>query len=122
MKDAEFYGAGFEELEKLLSDFSKRIDNPLEIIEVGASEFVNDIKKLPRPRSSLSGAGYTHLLDTATYEKTESEIEVGWGKYYGPMVEKGTKRMSGTPHLEPTFEMNKEKYYKKIKEKLYGGI
>lgn len=39
---------------------------------------------------------------------------MGWGKYYGPMLEHGTKKMSAKAHLKPLFEQNKERYYKKM--------
>ena len=121
MNNTEIYDSGLDDLEQQLSDFLKGIERPLEILKVGAKLLVEDVRKLPKPRSSMQGAGYTHLLDTVTYEVANDEIEVGWGKYYGPMVEKGTKRMSGTPHLQPTFQANKEKYYKKMMDKLYEG-
>lgn len=60
--------------------------------------------------------GYTHLLDTVTYEIQKDDVVVGWGKYYGPMVENGTVKMQGTTHLRPTFERNKEKYYKDMQK------
>ena len=83
-------------------------------------EFVNDVRKLPKPRSSIRKVGYTHLLDTVTYRRKNGEVEAGWGKYYGPMVDKGTKKMSATPHFAPTFERNKEKYYNAMLRK--GGL
>ena len=122
MSEIQFEDSSFSEFEKLLSEFSKKIGNPLDIIEDAAREFVSDIRKLPKPRSMINKPGYTHLLDTVTYERTNAELEVGWGKYYGPMVERGTKKIRGTPHLSNTFEANKEKYYRKMKEKLYGGF
>lgn len=114
----DFFESGFEEFENLLSEYTKKAENVLEILEVGAKEFVNDVKRLPKPRSRMSGAGYTHLLDTVTYRKNKDEIETGWGKYYGPMLERGTIKMKGTPHLSPTFDLNKDKYYKKMTEKM----
>lgn len=120
MSEVEFYEAGFDEFEKLLTQFESKADAPLEIMEAGVEEFVKDVRKLPKPRSGISKAGYTHLLDTVTHQKTNKDIEVGWGKYYGPMVERGTKKMSGTPHLSPTFERNKDRYYKIMIEK--GGF
>lgn len=117
-KELDFYDSGFDELEKLLSDYMEKLENPLEILEAGVVEFVNDVRKLPRPRSKMNGAGYTHLLDTISYKETGKEVEVGWGKYYGLMLERGTKKMpKGVPHFTPTFENNKEKYYKKMIEK-----
>ena len=121
MNNTEIFDSGFDELEQLLSDFMKSTDKPIEILKVGAKSLVEDVRKLPKPRSSMQGAGYTHLLDTLTYKIADNEIEVGWGKYYGPMAEKGTKKMRGTPHLNPTFQANKEKYYKKMMDKFYEG-
>lgn len=120
MSDIEFYDAGFTELEKMLSDYIGKVDNATEILQIGAKAFVDDVKRLPKPRSNISKSGYTHLLDTITYKKIKSEVEAGWGKYYGPMVEKGTKKMSGTPHFVTTFQRNKEKYYKLMIQK--GGL
>lgn len=118
----DFYDSGFNELENILKEFSEKIENPLDIIEDAAREFTNDIRKLPKPRSKVSKPGYTHLLDTVTYRRTNTEIEVGWEKYYGPMVENGTKHMRGVPHISTTFEANKEKYYQKMIKKIYGGF
>ena len=108
------YDSGLEDLEKILSEYAKKTDNVMEVLEIGATEFVNDVRKLPKPRSNVRKSGYTHLLDTIAKDKKIGEIEVGWGKYYGPMVEKGTVKMKGFPHFAPTFERNKEKYYRKM--------
>lgn len=120
MNDTEFYDAGFDELEDILTEYSKSADNVMEILEVGAAESVNDVRRLPSPRSKINAGGYTHLLDTLSYKKVKDEIEVGWGKYYGPMVEKGTVKMRARSHLAPTYQMNKEKYYKKMIQKIGG--
>lgn len=121
MKIESISDTGFDELQKLMSEYLKNVKDPLEILEIGAEALVNDVRKLPKPRSSVNVAGYTHLLDTVTYEKNGDEIEVGWGKYFGPMVERGTKKMRGTAHIAPTFEQNKEKYYRQMIEKMNGG-
>lgn len=89
------------------------------ILEIGAKEFAKDVRKLPRPRSSMTGSGYTHLLDTVTTRRLKSEVEAGWGKYYGPMVEHGTRKMKGTPHMNPTYKRNKKKYYDIMKKNLF---
>lgn len=120
MSDIEVYDAGFAELEKMLSDYMGKVDNVTEILQVGAKSFADDVKRLPKPRSNFSKSGYTHLLDTVMCKKTKNEVEVGWGKYYGPMVEKGTTKMRGTPHFTPTFRRNKEKYYKLMIQQ--GGL
>ena len=112
MSEAEFYTDGFDELEKLLNEYSKKTsqENILNVMEKGAAALVRDIMALPKPRSDIRKAGYTHLLDTMSYRRNRGEIEVGWGKYYGPMVERGTHRApKGSPHVRPTFERNKGK-------------
>lgn len=83
--------------------------------ELAAKEFVKDLNRLGRPRSKINKSGYTHLVDTFAYRKNKDEYEVGWGKYYGPMVERGTKKMRARPHLISTFKNNQEKYYKILK-------
>ena len=37
-------------------------------------EFVADVRALPRPRSQIRAPGYTHLLDTVTYQRTKNEV------------------------------------------------
>ena len=59
-------------------------------------------------------------IDTFAMERTQGEIKVGWGKYYGPMVEHGTKKMTARAHLKPLFEQNKEKYYRKMTEQIFS--
>ncbi len=116
--DAELLDSGFEELEKLLSHIEENVENVVSILEVGVKEFTNDVRRLPRPRSQISKGGYTHLIDTVSYKVRRDEIETGWGKYYGPMVERGTIKMRARSHMVPMFERNKERYYKKMIEKI----
>lgn len=111
---------GFDELSKMLEQYEVTEEETMQALEAGAVEFVADVQKLPKPRSKVRASGYTHLIDTVTYKRNRNEIEVGWGKYYGPMVENGTMRMKGTPHVKPTFNSNREKYYETIKKKLFG--
>ena len=120
MNDTEFFDAGFEELENILSEYTKSAENVIEILEIGAAELVRDVRRLPSPRSRVNAGGYTHLLDTVAFKKVKDEIEVGWGKYYGPTLEKGTVKMRSRAHLAPTYQINKEKYYKKMIEKIGG--
>lgn len=107
---------GFEDFEELLKRYSGNVssDKALDAVEEGAKEFVNDLLRLPKPRSQITKAGYTHIVSTFALERTDSGIKVGWGKYYGPMLEHGTKKMSAKAHLKPLFEQNKERYYKKM--------
>lgn len=107
MSNLEFYTDGFDEFSKLLESYSKNTDDEkvLSVLECGADAFAKDVRALPKPRSRISAAGYTHLIDTVTTRRNKKEIEVGWGKYYGPMVERGTKKMKAAkPHIRPTFE------------------
>lgn len=115
----EAYGFdGFQDLSKMLEDCINKVENVVDILEVGAKEFVNDALKLPKPMSNIRKAGYTHLVNSFSYRKKNNEIEAGWGKYYGPMVENGTVKMNARPHLYPLWEKNKEKYYKTMITKL----
>lgn len=112
---------GISELMSELEDVLKNVENTEDVLEIGAKEFVRDLLKLPKPKSKIRSSKHTHLVDTFTYEKSKrrkGEIEVGWGKYYGRMVEEGTSRMGRQPHFKPTFERNKEKYYKKMIKEL----
>ena len=60
------------------------------------------------------------MLDSVTYRKENGDVVAGWGKYYGRMVEQGTKKMRAVPHFATTFERNKEKYYDAMLRK--GGL
>ncbi len=121
-KEVDFYDSGFGEFEKMMKEYAEKVseEKALDAIEVGAQEFVNDLLRLPRPRSRITKAGYTHIIGTFALERTESNIKVGWGKYYGPMLEHGTRKMAARAHLKPLFEQNKEKYYKKMTECIFG--
>lgn len=116
-----FDDSGVEDFEKMLKQYAAKADpeNALDAIETGAKEFVNDLLKLPKPRSEVKKPGYTHLINTFAMERARGEIKVGWGKYYGPMVERGTKKMAARAHLKLLFEQNKEKYYRKMTEKIF---
>lgn len=120
MSEMNFYESGFDELSKLIESFQISEEDAIEVLQDTAEMFVQDVRKLPKPRSMITTAGYTHLIDTVTYRKNKNEVEVGWGKYYGPMVEHGTKKMNGTPHIKPTFRSNKDKYFRTIQKKLFG--
>ncbi len=122
-KEKSFFGinegkynnfAGFEELAKEVSTFIEAVADPQKALVIGAKEFVKDLKRLPKPMSKIRKTGYTHLVSTFSYRKKKGEVEVGWGKYYGPMVEYGTIRMDEITHLRPCWDRNKEKYYEKM--------
>lgn len=115
----EVYGySGFETLSEIIEKYADKADNFIDTLEVGAKEFVNDLLKLPKPISKIRKAGYTHLIDSFAHKRKKKEIEVGWGKYYGPMVEHGTKNMDANPHVYPLWDKNKEKYYKTMLTRL----
>ncbi len=90
----------------------------IDVLELGAKEFVSDLLKLPKPISNIRKAGYTHLINSFAYRKKDKEVEAGWGKYYGPMVENGTEKMDANPHVYPLWDKNKERYYKTMITKL----
>lgn len=109
---------GFQDLADIIEYYAKGAENAMEGIEEGAKQFVNDLLKLPKPISQIKKAGYTHLVRSFAYRKKQKEIEAGWGKYYGPMVERGTENMDANPHVYPLWDRNKEKYYKTMFTKL----
>lgn len=109
---------GFQDLANTIEYYVKGADNVIEVLEEGAKQFVNDLLKLPKPISKIRKAGYTHLVHSFAYRKKKDEIEVGWGKYYGPMVEHGTVKMDANQHFYPLWDKNKEKYYKIMLTKL----
>lgn len=116
---SEVYGySGFEILSETIAKYAENADNVVDVLEVGAKEFVSDLLKLPKPISKIRRSGYTHLINSFSYKKKTNEVEAGWGKYYGPMVEKGTERMDAREHMYPLWDRNKEKYYKKMLTKL----
>lgn len=103
---------GFSALAEQLEFYMNGAENSMEILKDGAEEFVNDLNKLTKPMSRIRTSGYTHLVDSFAIDSTDKEIVVGWGKYYGRMVELGTVKMDARPHMYPLWEHNKEKYYK----------
>lgn len=103
-----------EELEKYISAAD---DNKVaEIVKAAADEYVNDVRALPKPRRAIGG-GYTHMLDSVAAQRDGTSYLVGWGKYYGPFVEKGTRKMSAQPHLRPTWDANADKYTRIMQKK-----
>lgn len=120
---AELYNEqAFSDLEKTFAELMKQADDIQDVLQAGADEFVKDLKKLPAPRSKINKAGYTHLIDTFASKPEDDQVLIGWGKYYGPMVEKGTKKMRARPHLKPMWQKNADKYYKLMQDKVIGGI
>lgn len=115
----EVYGySGFEAMSEILEKFIDGADNAVDVLETGAKEFVGDLLKLPKPISKIRKSGYTHLIKCFAYKKKNKEVEAGWGKYYGPILEHGSVKMNAQEHLFPVWDRNKEKYYKKMLTKL----
>lgn len=110
---------GFDDFSKLLEKYIGKTEkeNVMQVLEIGAEDLAMDVRALPKPRRQ--GGGRTHMLDSVSTKRRGEEIEVGWGKYYGPFVENGTRKMSAQPHMKPTFDRNKEKYYRKMQKALF---
>ena len=113
--------SGFDELSDLLEQYQVTEESSLDAMEEGAKLLAQDIQRLPKPRSRISKAGHTHLLDTVTYRRNAGNVEVGWGKFYGFFLENGTKKMRAQAHIRPTFTQNKDRYMQAITKKLFGG-
>jgi hypothetical protein len=115
----EVYGySGFEAMSEILEKYIDGADNAVDVLETGAKEFVGDLLKLPKPISKIRKSGYTHLIKCFAYKKKNKEVEAGWGKYYGPILEHGSVKMNAQEHLFLVWDRNKEKYYKKMLTKL----
>ena len=89
MNDITFEDSGMEEFHDMLGSYLSKVDekSALDAIEEGAKEFVNDLLRLPKPRRKVTAPGYTHLVDSFSYKRDKTGIDVGWGKYYGPMLD-----------------------------------
>lgn len=114
---------GFEELQQLLIEEARKVDkdNLKQALLAGATELASDANKLPKPISRINSPGYTHLLSSISARMMQggaTGAEVGWGKFYGRMVEKGTSKMSPRAHLIPLFERNAKNYYQTIVDKI----
>lgn len=110
--------AGFSALSEQLEYYIKGAENSTEILMDGAEAFLKDLNKLTKPMSKIRKSGYTHLINTFAIDSTDKEVVVGWGKYYGRMVELGTEKMDARAHMYPLWEHNKDKYYKLMLTKL----
>lgn len=114
---------GLEDIQQTLLEMAQKVDKEhlKEALYAGAVECASDANKLPKPISRINSPGYTHLLASISARMMEggaTGAEVGWGKFYGRMVEKGTRKMAPRAHLIPMFEKNANNYYQKIVDKL----
>lgn len=109
----------FDEFSHMMEEYSKNasMENVVRVLEIGAKDFEKDVVALPQPRRP--GGGYMHMLDSVEAKRRKNEVVVGWYNYYGRFVEDGTVKMSARPHMRPTFERNKEKYYRKMQKALF---
>ena len=107
-----FHAEGMGDFIKELSQWAQRVEpgHVAKVTQAAGDALAEDVRALPAPRSSLGGA-HTHLLDTVTWEPGEhGDTLIGWGRYYGRMVESGTRNMQAQPHLLPTWKKNERKY------------
>lgn len=116
--------SGLDDFSDLIAQYSEKLsqDKVLDILESGAEELAADGRKLPSPLSKIRAPGYTHLVKTISTKVNRSrrEIEVGWGKYYGPIVENGAPgrpKYRRNAHLIPLYTRNQKKYYELMKKK-----
>lgn len=109
---------GFKDFSNILKKYAEIDENgAVEALQTGVNLLVKDLLALPKPKSDIRRGKHTHLVDTFASERKGQSINVGWGKYYGRMVEKGHRTVNGKtvkpqPHMIPMWEKNKEKYYK----------
>ena len=116
--------SGLDDFSDLIAQYSEKLsqDKVLDILESGAEELAADGRKLPSPLSKIRAPGYTHLVKTISTKVNRSrrEIEVGWGKYYGPIVENGApgrQKYRRNAHLITLYTRNQKKYYELMKKK-----
>ena len=112
---------GMDDFFKDLDKWAKIADDEhvADVLMVGGEALAEDVRKLPSPRSNRTV--YTHMLDSvqARRKSGEAAVEVGWGRYYGLFVERGTRKMRAQPHLHPAWNNNNERYYKLMADKLF---
>ena len=65
-----FDDSGMQEFEELMKQYAENVseEKSLDAVEAGAKEFLNDLRKLPKPRSQINSPGYTHLINTFAME------------------------------------------------------
>ena len=115
---------GFEDLMKQINQIGASVsgDQILDIIEAGTDQYLADLLRLPKPISQIRKGGYTHLVDSFAAKREDGVIKVGWGKYYGRFVEKGTRKMSAQPHLVPLWEQNQARYVGEMRDAFWNKI
>ena len=134
---SDMFDNGFMKLNEELSDLMKWADEDRikDAQNAGASFLVNKVRKLSKPRRT------GNLLNrvTSEYDSSKKSTGVGWGDYYGRIVENGHKAgkrksrskkkkikdtrnyVPAQPHLFTTYKNNKEKIYEIMINKLRKG-
>ena len=114
---------GLERFAQMLEQYEKAADenNIAEVLMTAGEALAEDVHRLPKPRRR--GAGYTHMLDSvAPAQAGKDAVLVSWGQFYGKFVEYGTKKMGAQPHLIPTWDQNKDRYYKLMTDNLFAKV
>lgn len=112
---------GLELFADMLEEYAKATDNIADVLMIAGEALADDVHRLPKPRRR--GTGYTHMLDSVTAAPSGKDaVLVSWGRYYGKFVEHGTKKMGAQPHLIPTWEQNKDRYYKMMQDNLFAKV
>ena len=94
-KEVEFYDSGFGEFEKMMKEYAEKVSEgkALDAIEAGAQEFVNDLLRLPKPRSRITKA------DTHT-----SSIHLPWKEL------KAILKLDGVNITDQCWNMERERW------------
>ena len=114
---------GLDQFVKMLEQYEKAADENhiADVLMQAGNALAEDVRRLPKPRRR--GAGYTHMLDSVVAASSGKDaVLVSWGRYYGKFVEHGTKKMSPQPHLIPTWDQNKDRYYKMMQDNLFAKV
>ena len=114
---------GLELFAAMLEKYEKAVDekNIADVLMIAGNALAEDVHRLPKPRRR--GAGYTHMLDSvAPAQAGKDAVLVSWGRSYGKFVEYGTKKMGAQPHLIPTWDKNKDRYYKLMTDNLFAKV
>jgi len=114
---------GLELFANMLEQYEKAADENriADVLMIAGNALAEDVHRLPKPRRR--GAGYTHMLDSVVAAPSGKDaVLVSWGRYYGKFVEHGTKKMGARPHLIPTWEQNKDRYYKMMQDNLFAKV
>lgn len=114
---------GLELFAAMLEKYEKAVDekNIADVLMIAGNALAEDVRRLPKPRRR--GAGYTHMLDSVQAAPSGKDaVLVSWGQFYGKFVEHGTKKMGAQPHLIPTWEQNKDRYYKLMTDNLFAKV